>query len=170
MSKTIAINRAPVLTLWAAVVAERMGYKWDEALSLGQCVAGKTAHSKAKTLGLRQDKPDAEKKPATRKPDELIELCGRQIAVIRTKNGLRALNCDKETDPAAVQRYLAKAFGEYLDEVTEAMRKLASKHKVDDLCQRAFGLYEKFRPVVDYGVKGWGQKGTLDIERITALE
>ena len=28
----ILINRAPVLTLWAAVVAERLGFKHDEAL------------------------------------------------------------------------------------------------------------------------------------------
>jgi hypothetical protein len=33
VAKTIQINRAPVLTLWAAVVAERMGLKEDEAPS-----------------------------------------------------------------------------------------------------------------------------------------
>ena len=31
----IEINRAPVLTLWGAVVAERMGYDWDAAASFG---------------------------------------------------------------------------------------------------------------------------------------
>jgi hypothetical protein len=31
----IQINRAPVLTLWASVVAERLGFNHDEALSLG---------------------------------------------------------------------------------------------------------------------------------------
>ncbi len=36
----IKVNRAPVLTLWAAVVAERLGYRQDEALTLGQAVAG----------------------------------------------------------------------------------------------------------------------------------
>ena len=169
MSKEITVNRAPVLTLWAAVVAERMGHSWDESLSLGQAVAGKTAHGKAKTLGLRKDKPETEKKPATKQPDDLIEICGRQIAVVRTKNGIRAICGDKESDPAAVQRYLAKAFGEHLDTVKEAMRGLAKSRKVDELCQCAFGLYEKFRPVVDYGVKGWGQKGTLDITVIQGL-
>jgi len=34
----ILINRAPVLTLWASVVAERLGFKNDEALSLGKAV------------------------------------------------------------------------------------------------------------------------------------
>jgi hypothetical protein len=36
----ILINRAPALTLWAAVVAERLGFKRDEALSLGKALAG----------------------------------------------------------------------------------------------------------------------------------
>ena len=35
---SIKINRAPALTLWAAVVAERLGF--DEALTLGRAVAG----------------------------------------------------------------------------------------------------------------------------------
>ena len=42
-TKTILINRAPVLTLWAAVVAERLGFNRDEALSLGKALAGLTA-------------------------------------------------------------------------------------------------------------------------------
>ena len=35
---TIKINRAPVLTLWAAVVAERLGFDRATALTLGQAV------------------------------------------------------------------------------------------------------------------------------------
>ena len=35
-NKKIKINRAPVLTLWAAVVAERLGYNKSEALTLGK--------------------------------------------------------------------------------------------------------------------------------------
>lgn len=44
---TIKIDRAPVLTLWAAVVAERLGFNHDEALTLGRAVARLNAHSKA---------------------------------------------------------------------------------------------------------------------------
>jgi hypothetical protein len=36
----LEINRAPVLTLWAAVVAERLGHPADTALTLGRAVAG----------------------------------------------------------------------------------------------------------------------------------
>ena len=38
-SKTLSINRAPVLTLWAAVVAQRLGFERDEGLTLGRAVA-----------------------------------------------------------------------------------------------------------------------------------
>jgi hypothetical protein len=30
--RTVSINRAPVLTLWASVVAQRLGFAEDEAL------------------------------------------------------------------------------------------------------------------------------------------
>ena len=52
----ILINRAPVLTLWAAVVAERLGFKHDEVLSLGKAVAGFTAQSEAQLLPSMADK------------------------------------------------------------------------------------------------------------------
>ena len=35
----VMINRAPVLTLWAAVVAEVLGFEHDEVLTLGRAVA-----------------------------------------------------------------------------------------------------------------------------------
>jgi len=38
VKNTITINPAPVLTLWAAVVAERLGFDEDEALTLGKAV------------------------------------------------------------------------------------------------------------------------------------
>jgi hypothetical protein len=47
-NKKIKINRAPVLTLWAAVVAERMGYNKGEALTLAKAVAGLNAQSKGR--------------------------------------------------------------------------------------------------------------------------
>jgi hypothetical protein len=40
LKRTISINRAQVLTLWAAVVAGRFGFNRDAALTLGRAVAG----------------------------------------------------------------------------------------------------------------------------------
>ncbi len=50
-------NRAPVLTLWAAVVAEVLGFDRDEALTLGRVLAGLNAYLKGVSLGLFQPTP-----------------------------------------------------------------------------------------------------------------
>jgi hypothetical protein len=54
----ITINCAPVLTLWATVVAERLGYDSEAALTLGKTVAGLNAQSKGRRLGLFEDARD----------------------------------------------------------------------------------------------------------------
>ena len=50
--KLISINRAPVLTLWAAIVAQRLGFNKNEALTLGRAVAGLNAQTKGRRLGI----------------------------------------------------------------------------------------------------------------------
>ena len=54
---SVTINRAPVLTLWASVVAERLGFEREEALTLGKAVAGLTAQSKGQRLGIFTPSP-----------------------------------------------------------------------------------------------------------------
>jgi hypothetical protein len=48
----VMVNRAPMLTLWAAVVGEVLGFEHDEALTLGRAVAGLNAYLKGVPLGL----------------------------------------------------------------------------------------------------------------------
>jgi hypothetical protein len=55
---SILVNRAPVLTLWAAVVAERLGHPADTALTLGRAVAGSAARVKARSIGREERKAD----------------------------------------------------------------------------------------------------------------
>ncbi len=43
------------------------------------------------------------------------------------------------------------------------------KIKLEQLQREAFGLYEQFRPEIPEGVRGWGAKGELNLERIAAL-
>jgi hypothetical protein len=50
MPRAISINRAPVLTLWAAVVAQRLGFDEAEALTLGKAVAGLNAQAKGRQV------------------------------------------------------------------------------------------------------------------------
>src|ERR1035437_5535961 len=89
----ILINRAPVLTLWATTVAERLGFNEDVALSLGKAVAGLNAQSKGQRLGIFKPVPEEVKKARARKRGEefLIEICGRQVPAINTPDGARAV-------------------------------------------------------------------------------
>ena len=59
------VNRAPMLTVWAAVVAEVLGFEHDEALTLGRAVAGLNAYSKGISLGLFQPTPQGGPRTAT---------------------------------------------------------------------------------------------------------
>lgn len=35
--KSTVVNRAPLMTIWATIVAERLGFEREEALSIGEC-------------------------------------------------------------------------------------------------------------------------------------
>jgi hypothetical protein len=170
--KTIAINRAPVLTLWAAVVAEELGYDRDAALTLGKALAGLTAQTKGRSLGIFKPPKTRDGKPPKKiglGEEFWVEICGRPVPAKNTADGMRAVVKDKPIDPRKVDEYFSKKFGDDLDDVREAMRALASAFAPDDLAGAAYSLYERFRPSIPPGKRGWGAKGTLDLKLIGSL-
>ena len=169
----LTINRAPVLTLWAAVVAERLGYERDAALTMGRAVAGLNAATKARRLGIARS---GDVKAAARRAEvrreagaRVVELLGRHVPVVKTGDGLRAAADGKPDTPESVTRYLESKFGEHLADARAAMTTLARSVPKDDLNERAFALYEAFRPDTPAGKKGWGVKGVLDLARLARL-
>jgi hypothetical protein len=169
---TLRINRAPVLTLWAAVVAERLGFAWEEALTLGRAVAGLNAYAKGKALGLFTPTPQdvqAHRRARHGKETLRVALLHRAVPATHTDAGLRALSKEKPIDPATVQRYLTSKFGAALDEAYEAMQLLATSRPPAALADEAYHLYEQFRPAIPAGTKGWGAAGTLSLEAIRQL-
>ncbi|MGD0909871.1 MAG: hypothetical protein ABSA96_19980 [Candidatus Acidiferrales bacterium] len=169
--RNILINRAPVLTLWAATVAERLGFDQDEALSLGKAVAGLNAQSKGQRLGIFKPVPQDVKKARARKRGEefFVEICGRHVPAINTPEGLRAVIKNQPIEATGVERYLESKFGESLGSARTAMRDLAKAFRPEQLQENAFSLYERFRPAISEGVRGWGAKGNLNIDRIRSL-
>ena len=168
----VTVNRAPVLTLWAAVVAERLGFDWNEALTLGRAVAGLNAYSKGKALGIFHPKPKelAEKRKKLKHGEELqVNLLQRTVPVIRTKEGLRAVSKGNPIAPESVQRYLEGKFGDAFAAARNAMAALAKSLPPADLAATAYPLYEKFRPEIPAGKKGWGVAGVLDLGRIRSM-
>lgn len=172
-NKKIRINRAPVLTLWAVVVAERLGYDKETALTLGKAVAGLNAQSKGRRLGIYEEKSTEERAKEAGKQNpvkvEFVELLGRGIPAVKTPKGLRAAVQGEEIEPQGVEKYLKQKFGNDLEEARSAMEKLAKAYSPKQLEVQAFSLYEKFRPAVPEGIKGWGAKGELDLDLVRSL-
>jgi hypothetical protein len=170
--RILKINRAPVLTLWAAVVAQRLGFAWEEALTLGRAIAGLNAYAKGKALGLFTPTPKGitEQRQALHGEAMLtVDLFHRAVPVKQTAAGLHALSGGKPIDPASVRRYLESKFGDAFQDTYEAMRLVAKSKKPADLAQEAYRLYEQFRPAIPAGKKGWGATGTLNLAVIRKL-
>ena len=166
----IKINRAPVPTLWAVVVAERLGYKHAEALTIARALTGLTAQSHGRALGIFQP---SEKGKAKTKPQIgrtiMLQFLGRQIETVKTKQGVRAVSSGQPIKPESVERYLAGKFGDALPDARDAMENLARTLPPKELSASAYSLYGKFVPKVPAGTKGWGAKGELDLDLIRSL-
>jgi hypothetical protein len=171
-SEIVQVNRAPVLTLWAGVVARRLGYDEEAALSLGRALAGLNAQAKGRRLGIFKP-AEAGKAPPSKKPrlgeEFWVELLGRPVPVVQTDRGLRAISGARPVEPESVERYLEGKFGEALESVRRAMAALANSLEPAELAAKAYTFYEHFRPSVPEGVTGWGAKGELSLDRIREL-
>jgi hypothetical protein len=175
MADTIKINRAPVFTLWGVIVAERLGYNHDEALTLGKAVAGLNAQSRdsawASIRKLKRSWTKSVRETKERLAGEIlmVEIVGRPVPTAQTKHGLRATVKGEEIDPQSVERYLETKFGTELDDVRNALEALAKAYPPQELERRAYALYEQFRPAIPEGMRGWGAAGELNLERIREL-
>ena len=167
------INRAPVLTLWAAIVAERLGHSKQEALTLGKAVAGLNAQSKGRRIGIYAEKTEEEKekekKEAKAAKLPMVAIMGRSVPVVNTAHGMRAAIKGEAIDPESVEMYLEQKFGDHYEESRSALEHLAKSYTPRELEARAYDLYEKFRPEIPEGKKGWGAKGELDLDYVRSL-
>jgi hypothetical protein len=136
-------------------------------------VAGLNAQSKGRRLGIYEELKDeaGEKEIKSGKEAQLvfIALMGRGVPALKTPNGLRASIKGETIDPESVQRYLEQKFGSRLAEARAVMEKLAHSRSPKTLEAEAYSLYEKFRPEIPEGRKGWGAKGKLDLDYLLSL-
>src|SRR5262245_23476408 len=141
-SKKIKINRAPVLTLWATVVAERLGHGKDTALTLGKAVAGLNAQSKGRKLGIYEEKSEEDEKKERKKKEvetEFVELLGRGVPTVKTAKGMRAAIKGEEIDADSVETYLKQKFKDDYEDARSAMEKLAEAYTPKQLESKAYG-------------------------------
>ncbi len=98
-----------------------------------------------------------------------LSFMGRELPMLNTADGLRAVNADKPIKPDSVEKYFQSKFGESLDEVIDAMQSLAKSRPPRQLASDAFKMYMQFRPEVASGKKGWGASGTLSLSLIREM-
>ncbi|GAA6054998.1 hypothetical protein JCM3770_000486 [Rhodotorula araucariae] len=161
--KSCVVNRAPVMTAWACVVAERLGFRRQEALSIAHVFTDLNATSKGVSLGIM---PAEAAKVEVGPSQPFVDILGRRVPVLSTQTGeWRAIAKGQVADPAKAFAYMRGAFRQQLGAVIGAMRLLADSFSPKELNEKGYGLYLDFRPEVD----GWGKKAELKMSTILDL-
>jgi hypothetical protein len=116
------------MTLWAGIVAERLGFDHHEALTLGRAVGGLDTYSKGGVPRAHRADPGRDPEEAAAASDQGDDdggLAAPGGPGDRHRRGLRALSKDEPINPTSVEGYLESKFGEALAEVRAAMTTLA---------------------------------------------
>lgn len=138
----------------------------------GKGGAALNAQAKGQRLGIyspKDEKPQKAREKRKKDKEFHVEVCGRTVPAKNTDEGIRATTKGRPISPDSVEQYLQQKFGNNLDRVEEAMRRLAKAYRPLELADEAYPLYEKFRPEIPAGQKGWGAEGDLDLDRLEQL-
>jgi hypothetical protein len=174
----VIINRAPVLHLWGACVAQFLHPElaWSTCLSIGQAISTICAISKGRSIGAIEKPEDTEerkrKKEEQRKKAEGLEEVEVMQFHLRMKGDwdetqvvLSGKNVSGSEE--GLKRKVGDGYEAVRDAMTGALE--SWKGEEDELSKEAFGMYEDFRPSVVKGKGGWGRKGELSVERIESV-
>ncbi|SGY67428.1 BQ5605_C004g02774 [Microbotryum silenes-dioicae] len=155
LKKSCITNRAPVMTAWATVVAERLGFRRQEALSIAQVYTDMNATSKGVSLGIMKDSA-LDLHIGSSQP--FVDIMGRKVPVLSTATGeWRAITKGVVADPQKAFAYVQRAFRQQMGAIVGAMRLLAQSYDPIELNNKGYGLYIEFRPEV----KEWGERAEL---------
>ncbi|KAF8845863.1 hypothetical protein BDN67DRAFT_961513 [Paxillus ammoniavirescens] len=165
-TKSTVVNRAPLMTAWATVVAERLGFEREEALSIGSVYTEMNAVTKGVFLGLIDESRKKEIEPISGERQPYVDLMGRRIPLYQTQSSKwRALVGGSPALPSTAFSYISRAFRQTTPHVMGALHLLAASYPPLELNNIGFSLYADFRPVVD----GWGKRGEVPCQRILSL-
>ncbi|EJD53607.1 hypothetical protein AURDEDRAFT_95872 [Auricularia subglabra TFB-10046 SS5] len=165
-SESVITNRAPVMTAWAMIVGERMGFQREEALSIASAYTEMNAISKGVSIGVFNSSRGKGVELAKGEAQPYVDLMGRRIPVLKTREDKwRALVKGEPVDPMDAHGYIKRTFRDAAPQVLGAMRLLAATFTVAELNDRGFGLYADFRPAAEK----WGARSEMRLANILAL-
>ncbi|KAL0565792.1 hypothetical protein V5O48_016229 [Marasmius crinis-equi] len=191
-TKSVVINRAPLLSAWATVVAQRMGFRREEALSIEM-----NAKSKGVAIGIYQPGEVSSASASTGQPRPYVNFMGRIVYVslsfppsarlcsrnnslyptksplcqVSTQEGLRwrALSYSTGTptpaEPTSASSYISRSFRQNTPYIIGCLKLLADRFTPQELSEEAWSLYVKFRP----GNNEWGSRSEVRFEDILGL-
>jgi len=163
--QSVVINRAPVMMAWATVVAERLSFNREEALSLAQAYTEANAISKGVSIGVYNSPKKSIGEENQSQP--YVDLMGRQVSVIsRSDEQWRGVVKGEMVEPSKAFGYLQRSFRQQLGSVIGAMRMLANSFPPKELNEKGYGLYIAFRPPGD----AWGEKSQMKLSDLLALQ
>ncbi|KAH8830481.1 hypothetical protein DL96DRAFT_1785244 [Flagelloscypha sp. PMI_526] len=179
-ARTTRTNRAPVMTAWATIVAERMGFQREEALSIASVYTELNALSKGASIGRYASDKTKELEATPNGNQPYVEFMGRKIALYQTStkdnaktsvqasspNQWRALMNNEPVKPSQAFGYISRAFRQNTPYIIGAMTLLARSWSAEELKQRGWRLYTDFRPPTK---DGWGEQGELKCSTILDL-
>lgn len=173
----VIINRAPVLHLWGACVAQFLHPElgWSTCLSIGQAISTICAISKGRSIGAIEKPEDTEerkqKKEQRKKAEGLEEVEVMQFHLRMKGDGDERQVVLSGKHVSGSEEGLKRKFGDGYEAVRDAMTGALEswKGEEEELSKEAFGMYEDFRPSVVKGKGGWGRKGELSVERIESV-
>lgn len=86
---------------------------------------------------------------------------------LKTKDGLVYMGSDPKPKPGT-EETLKRRFGERYADVRGCFDTALKSWTGDEeeLTKAAFGMYERFRPTVKVGKKGWGKRGELNLDTV----
>lgn len=182
------VNRAPVMTVWATILLEKLNFSHPEALSLAHCYVNYTSTMRGISLGII---PAAEKERAVHivGPNQPhFELMGVKIPVMQMQDGsYRGISAGEVVGPEKAFNYMRRSMAQTLSSVVGALTLLADsfmepiqeqegsqtdtkteamKYGADLLNSRGYDLYAEFRPSTS---GEWGKKGRLWYDKVLAL-
>ncbi|PBK72668.1 hypothetical protein ARMSODRAFT_1015507 [Armillaria solidipes] len=165
IKKSTVINRAPLMSAWAMIVAERLGFRREEALSIASVYTEMNALSKGVSLGIYKDGKQKGLDAIKGGSQPYVELMGRSPLYQSQSNQWRALLNSKPAQPSSPFSYISRSFRQTTPHIIGALRLLAESFTPKELNNKGWALYTEFRP----SVNGWGERSEVKCETILNL-
>lgn len=123
------VNRAPVMTAWATVVSERLGFERAEALSIAHCYVSHASTARGVSLGILPTSERVKVSNQTGPSQPHFELMGVKIPVIKVEESKwRGISGGEVVGPERAFNYIRKSMFQTLPLVVGALTLLADSY------------------------------------------